>query len=178
MTDKMNVNAVDNTAMENDEFDFDFSSTSLEETLGYDNEGACAELAKDMKRGDNLSLRFYKDNEGYQSVQVESKNVASYKVRLNKGIFSWLIRYIEEGVADYAYDPKPMDPITADVEQHREDMLRLFVKGGKRIQWVPQFRERNGRINGTYIAKNGKVFFYVKRTDELIDWLREMKQAI
>jgi hypothetical protein len=57
-------------------------------------------------------------------------------------------------------------------------MLKLFVNGGKKIQWTPLFRERNGKLSGTYIARNGKVFFYVNYAEELLDWLREMKQAI
>ena len=67
----------------------------------YDNEGACAELAKDMSRGDNLSIRFTKDADNYASVWVESKNVAGYKVRLNQSILSWIMAYLEDGVAEW-----------------------------------------------------------------------------
>ena len=88
------------------------------------------------------------------------------------------MQYLETGKAEFQYDPTPMEPIEADVEAYKIDMLKLFVNGGKKIQWTPMFRERNGKLSGAYIAKHGKVFFYVERTDELIDWLREMKQAI
>ena len=146
--------------------------------LPYDNEGACAELNKDTNRGDNLSIRFSKDKEDYTCVWVESKNVASYKVRLNPEIFKLLMQYIETGKGMGQYDSTPMDPIDTDDETYKEDMLKLFVNNGKKTRWTPMFRERNGKLSGAYIAKHGKVFFYVERTDELIDWLREMKQAI
>ena len=176
---KTNFNgAADGAAKVSNDYGFNFSFPVEQPVIPYDNEGACAELAKDMERGDNLSVKFYKDNDGYTCVQVESKNVSSFKVRLNPVIFAWIMQYIETGKAECQYDPTPMEPIEADVEDYKIDMLKLFVNGGKKIQWTPQFRERNGKLSGTYIAKHGKVFFYVERTDELIDWLREMKQAI
>ena len=61
---------------------------------------------------------------------------------------------------------------------YKVDMLKLFISGGKKIQWTPLFRERNGKLSGAYVEKYGKIFFYVDYSDELIDWLREMKQAI
>ena len=174
-----NVNGAANDAAKmGNNYGFNFNLVVEQPVLPYDNEGACAELKKDMERGDNLSVKFYKDNESYTCVQVESKNVASFKVRLNPAIFAWIMQYIETGKAEFQYDPTPMEPIEADVEAYKIDMLKLFVNGGKKIQWTPMFRERNGKLSGAYIAKYGKVFFYVERTDELIEWLREMKQAI
>lgn len=159
-------------------YGFNFSLAVEQPALPYDNEGACAELDKDMKRGDNLSIKFSRDVDGYSCVWVESRNVAPYKVRLNPEIFSWLMQYLETGKAVCKYNPEPMEPIDADDETYKVDMLKLFVNSGKKIQWTPLFRERNGKLSGTYIARHGKVFFYVNYTDELIDWLREMKQAI
>jgi hypothetical protein len=71
-----------------------------------------------------------------------------------------------------------MLPIETDAEAYKEDMLKLFVQKGKKIQWTPLFRERNGKLSGTYISKYGKVFFYVNYSEELVDWLREMHQAL
>ena len=87
------------------------------------------------------------------------------------------MRYIENG-KPFECDPVPMDAIQTDDETYKTDMLRLFVNANKTIQWTPLFRERNGKLSGTHIAKYGKVFFYVECTDELLDWLRERKQAI
>lgn len=176
MSEKKNAATSATTESVNYGFNFNFEIEQL--APPYDNEGACAELAKDMQRGDNFSLRFSKDAEGYPSVWVESKNVSAYKVLLNQSIFTWIMQYIETGKAEYLYDSTPMAPIEADVEAYKIDMLKLFIRGGKKIQWAPLFRERNGKLSGTYIAKQGKIFFYVERKDELIDWLREMKQAI
>lgn len=159
------------------EYGFDFTIPVEQPTISYDNKGACDELSKDMERRDVLSLRFYKDKEGYSCLQVESKNVASYRLQLNPTNFAGLMQYLETG-KPFECDPIPMETIMTDDETYKTDMLKLFVNAGKKIQWAPLFRERNGKLNGTYIAKYGKVFFYVERTDELLDWLREMKQAI
>lgn len=159
-------------------YGFNLNSAVIKVAAPYDNDGACKELAKDMQRGDNLSIKFTKDADGYASIWVESKNVAGYKVRLNPSILSWLMAYLENGVAECQYDPEPMVSIEADGATYKVDILKIFITAGKKIQWTPLFRERNGKLSGSYIAKYGKVFFYVDYTEELIDWLRERKQAI
>ena len=179
MEDKNLNGAANGAAKANNDYGFNFSILAEKPVeTPYDNEGACAELNKDMERNDNLSIKFSKDSDGYSCVWIESRNVAPYKVRLNPEIFSWLMQYLETGKAVCKYNPEPMEPIEADDETYKVDMLKLFVNSGKKIQWTPLFRERNGKLSGTYIARHGKVFFYVNYTDELIDWLREMKQAI
>jgi hypothetical protein len=166
------ANHTDNT------YGLNLNSAVAKVAAPYDNEAACAELVKDMKRGDNLSIKFTKDSDNYPSLWVESKNVAGYKVRLNQSILSWVMAYLEDGVAECQYNPEPMAPIEGDSETYKENILKLFINAGKKIQWTPLFRERNGKLSGAYLGKHGKVFFYVKHTDELIDWLRERKQAI
>lgn len=181
MKDEKIMNQAENgisEATENYGFNFNFSNESSAIAATYDNEGACVELKKDMLRGDNLSIRFSKDNDGYPSAWIESRNVAPFKVRLNPEIFSWIMQYLETGKVEYDFDMKPMEPVEVDDDQYKVDMLKLFVNGGKKIQWTPLFRERNGKLSGTYIARYGKVFFYVSHTEEFLDWLREMKQAI
>lgn len=159
-------------------YGFNLNSAVVKVAAPYDNDGACKELAKDMQRGDNLSIRFTKDADGYASIWVESKNVAGYKVRLNPSILSWVMTYLEDGVAECQYNAEPMAPIEVDGESYKVDMLKLFISAGKKVQWTPLFRERNGKLSATYIAKHGKIFFYVNHTGELMDWLRERKQAI
>ena len=159
-------------------YGFNFAMDDAPVVAQYDNEGACAELAKDMARKDNLSIKFTKDSEGYASLWIETKNVAGYKVRLNPTIFAWVMQYLKTGNANSQYEPMPMSPIETDSDAYRVDILKLFINAGKKIQWTPLFRERNGKLSGSYIAKYGKVFFYVDYTEDLINWLRERKQAI
>ena len=81
--------------MAENDYGFDFSFPAEQSQMPYDNKGACDELSKDMKRRDVLSLRFYKDkNTSHACVQVESKNVAPYKLQLNPALFAGLMRYI------------------------------------------------------------------------------------
>lgn len=163
----------------NENYGFNFNINNEPAIVApYDNEGACAELKKDMLRGDELSIKFIKDRDGYSCAWVETKHVAPFKVRLNPEIFSWIMQYLETGKGEYNFDSTPMEPIKTEDEQYKVNILKLFVNAGKKIQWTPLFRERNGKLSGCHIARNGKVFFYVNHTEELLDWLREMKQAI
>ena len=75
------LNEAANVAANNAEntYGFNFNAAPAKVAAPYNNEEACAELAKDMQRGDNLSIKFNKDAEGYASIWVESKNVAGYK---------------------------------------------------------------------------------------------------
>ena len=173
------IGAVEQTAnkVENT-FGFKFTTAESHVVTPYDNVAACAELKKDMKRGDSLSIKFSIDTDNYPCVWVESKNVAPYKVRLNPTIFSWIMQYLDNGTVEYQYSPESMQPIEIDGEAYKVEMLQLFINGGKKIQWTPLFRERNGKLSGNYVAKYGKVFFYVKHTEELITWLRDRKQPI
>ena len=163
----------------NENYGFNLTIANQPATVApYDNEGACEELQKDMLRGDELSIKFIKDKDGYSCAWVETKHVAPFKVRLNPEIFSWIMQYLETGKVEYDFNMKPMEPIKTEDEQYKVNILKLFVNAGKKIQWTPLFRERNGKLSGCHIARNGKVFFYVNHTEELLDWLREMKQAI
>jgi hypothetical protein len=88
------------------------------------------------------------------------------------------MQYLNTGNVNSPYEPTPMAPIEVDSNSYRVDILKLFINAGKKIQWTPLFRERNGKLSCSHIAKYGKVFFYVDYTEELINWLRERKQAI
>ena len=61
--------AANDAAKMGNNYGFNFNLVVEQPVLPYDNEGACAELKKDMERGDNLSVKFYKDNDGYTCVQ-------------------------------------------------------------------------------------------------------------
>ena len=119
--------AANDAANMGNNYGFNFNLVVEQPVLPYDNEGACAELNKDMERNDNLSIKFNRDADGYTCVWVESRNVAPYKVRLNPEIFSWLMQYLETGKAVCKYNPEPMEPIDADDETYKVDMLKLFV---------------------------------------------------
>ena len=56
-------------------------------------------------------------------------------------------------------------------------ILKQLIESGKRVQFVPLFREVNNYISATSAFLRGKIFFRVERTDEILDYLRE-KEAI
>ena len=55
-------------------------------------------------------------------------------------------------------------------------VLRMFVESGKTLQYVPLFRENPQYINAVLSCFRGKVLFRIKRSEEILDYLRENKQ--
>ena len=49
---------------------------------------------------------------------------------------------------------------------------------GKTIQFVPTFRERTETISGILPCFKGKVMFRIKRTEEVLNYLRENNQIL
>ena len=93
-------------------------------------------------------------------------------------IVSYMKQYYNVALLSRGYGRRTKGYIEVDSNSYRVDILKLFINAGKKIQWTPLFRERNGKLSCSHIAKYGKVFFYVDYTEELINWLRERKQAI
>jgi hypothetical protein len=56
--------------------------------------------------------------------------------------------------------------------------MKLFVSKGFTLQLTPLFRERSGYISGFLPCRKGKITFRVKRTEELVDYLREAGQIL
>lgn len=63
------------------------------------------------------------------------------------------------------------------VESYNVAGFKQLIESGKRVQFVPLFREVNNYISATSAFLRGKIFFRVERTDEILDYLRE-KEAI
>lgn len=54
----------------------------------------------------------------------------------------------------------------------------IWIESGKRVQFVPLFREVNNYISATSAFLRGKIFFRVERTEELLSYLREKEALI
>ena len=54
----------------------------------------------------------------------------------------------------------------------------MMIETGKTIQFIPLFRERLENISGNLPCYKGKIIFRIKRTDNVLNYLRENKQFI
>lgn len=161
--------------MTNFEFNFDELLSSTNE---YDNKGAYQTLQDMMNRKEVINVKFYVDKQGYPCAWIESANVAGFKYILKNESFAGLMKYLIKGeVSDFDADPMKAEAVN-DPKGFQLNLFKRFVESGRKIQYVPLFREANGYVSANIPFFKGKIFFRVERTSELLDYLRENKQTI
>lgn len=158
-------------------FSFNFDEL-LSSTQEYDNKGAYQTLQEMMSRKEVINVKFYADKQGYPCAWIESANVAGFKYILKSESFAGLMKYLAKGeVSDFDADPMKAEAVNAP-KDFQLNLFKQFVGSGRKIQYVPLFREANGYVSANIPFFKGKIFFRVERTSELLDYLRENKQAI
>jgi hypothetical protein len=75
------------------------------------------------------------------------------------------------------FDPAPQE---YEVAKFTNDfyIMKLFVDKGMMLQCTPLFRERPGYVSAFLPCKKGKITFRVKRTEQVVNYLREAGQFI
>lgn len=159
--------------------DFSFNLSELINSQNeYDNKGAYQTLQDMMNRKEVINVKFYADKQGYPCAWIESGNVAGFKYILNDKAFTGLMKYLVKGeVSDFDANPMQTETVN-DPKGFQLNLFKRFVESGRKIQYVPLFREANGYVSANIPFFKGKIFFRVERTSELLDYLRENKQAI
>ena len=155
---------------------FNFNIPQESAIKKYDNEGAYKTLQAMMNNKEQLVVKFYSSKDGIPCAWIESKRVAGFKYELKSETFQGLMNYLENGNAsDFDSNPTKADSLGegADFQQF---ILQMFVESGKTLQYVPLFRENPQYLSAVLPCFKGKVMFRIKRTDEIIDYLRENKQ--
>ena len=144
----------------------------------YDNDGAHTEVLKMMKRGEKLSVKFGTTKTLHPYAWVESKTVAGFKYELDSERANHLIYYLMTGgVANYAGDPMKSDTVEVG-EDYQLEVMKQFIESGQTLQYVPLFRESSDKITAVKSLFRGTIYFRIPRTEENLDYLREMKQPI
>ena len=155
-------------------FNFKFEQTST--TKKYDNEGAYKTLQVMMTNKEQLVVKFYSGKDNTPCAWIESKRVAGFKYELKSETFQALMNYLYSGeVSDFDSTPAKTDTLDEGAD-FQLMVLQMFVKNGRTIQYVPLFRESPQYLSAVLPCFKGKVMFRVKRTNELLDYLRENKQ--
>ena len=159
---------------------FTINGTSVPQVEKYDNQGAHNAIKSMMQRKETLSIRLYTDKDNYPYIWIESYNVAGFKYYVTPISFKWIYTYLTTGESeDGGIKPTELTPYqTGEDNNFQLSILKQLVESGKRVQFVPLFREVNNYISATSAFLRGKIFFRVERTEELLDYLREKETLI
>lgn len=159
-------------------FNFKFNEL-LSTTNAYDNQGAYQTLQDMMNRKEVINVKFFADKQGYPCAWIESRSVAGFKYQLKGESIKGLMQYLNNNeVTEFDQDPMKVEPLSNPQEDFQLNLFKQFVESGRKIQYVPLFRESSGYISANIPLFKGKIFFRVVRTDELLSYLRENKQSI
>lgn len=159
---------------------FIINETLVPQAKSYDNTGAHNAIKSMMQRKETLSIRLYTDKDNYPYIWIESYNVAGFKYYVTPTSFKWIYTYLTTGESeDGGIQPTELTPYQTDEDNNFQlSILKQLVESGKRVQFVPLFREVNNYISATSAFLRGKIFFRVERTEELLDYLREKETLI
>lgn len=160
--------------------EFKITGTSVPVSSVYDNEGAHNQIKLMMQMEENISVKFFTTRDNYPCAWIESSKVSGFKYLFKQEGLTWLFNYLTEGNAeDFGISPMEMEPYKEGEDNNVQlSILKQVIASGKRIQFVPLFRERNGYISATAPFFKGKIYFKLQRSEELIDYLRENDQLI
>ena len=160
--------------------EFTINGTSVPQVEKYDNQGAHNAIKSMMQRKETLSIRLYTDKDNYPCIWIESYNVAGFKYYVTPISFKWIYTYLTTGESeDGGIQPTELNPYQAGEDNNFQlSILKQLIESGKRVQFVPLFREVNNYISATSAFLRGKIFFRVERTEELLDYLREKEALI
>ena len=157
-------------------FDFTLECDTPNVKQAYDNVGAYATVMEILNRNSSINVEFKLDKENFHYVWIETRGVAGFKYYLKNEAFNGIIRYLTKGeVTDFDPAPAEYEPAKFTDEFY---IMKLFVDKGFTLQFTPLFRERAGYITGFLPCKKGKITFRIKRTDAIVEYLREAGQFI
>ena len=159
-----------------DGFDYNLDCDKPSVKQVYDNAGALETLLAIMGRNANINVEFRLDKDNFHYAWIEARGVAGFKYYLKNESFNGIVRYLRSGEVT-EFDPAPQE---YEVAKWTSDfvVMKLFVDKGIMLQCTPLFRERTGYITAFLPCKKGKISFRVKRTEQIVNYLREAGQFI
>lgn len=157
---------------------FNLGSSNESAVRVYDNQGAYNTLQAMMNRKEQLTVKFYGSKDNIPCAWIESVHVAGFKYQLRTEAFTGLLNYLLNGeVTDFDTNPNETDTLEENTD-FQLAVLKMQIEAGKTIQFVPLFRERPEYISAIQPCFKGKIMFRIKRTEEILSYLRENKQAV
>lgn len=144
-------------------------------SASYDNESAYRELLSRVNNNENLTISVFIDRNNYPSFGIETKRVSRFKLRVNQNLLSLLISYLNNGIInENEIKANEVEPCEED-QDFKVDLFKLLIDAGFTPQIAPLFRTAYGYINAVFNFPNGRMYFRLERTDELMDYLADKK---
>ena len=132
----------------------------------YGNSDAHNQIKKLMLRGEKLTIGFFnEDITNYSCAWIESKTVSAFKyVIFKEDNVYWLMNYLINGEVE-DIDAKPFG-IQGEIEEEEDFQLCMLKK------FSPLPGDGSGFVRAISAFDNGKVIFKLKKTDELLEYLK------
>lgn len=152
----------------------DFKINFSANVKDYENRRAHEQVMSMMNRFQNLNVKFYVGKDYIPCAWIESRNVKGFKLQLNSGELNWLMGYLMSGRKDDAEaNPDYVERHLVEEEDFQVNIFQQLVEAGKPVRLTPRFMERSGYITGDVQLFKGVVYFVMKETPELIEYLEE-----
>lgn len=156
-------------------------SWSAQQRPAYDNKGAHQTVIAHMRKSNSLNVRFAESQDGKPYAWIDARDLQGFKLELNnQALLDELMNYITYGVLnETSVDPlyKEESELDFEDESSSEDfqtsMFKSLIDAGYRPQMTPLFRELPEFLSGSLTMLKGKIFFRIRRTEELVSYLKE-----
>ena len=163
--------------LKKEENNFDFGIDATSAVVSNDEMAEVKQVNDMMQRGERLNFRFGKNQQEIPYAWIESRNTEGFPMKINNERYHWLMNYLFNGkigdTANFTKEVKPMERTDFQWE-----VMKAFIAKGQIIQYTPLFRIKSEKISAITTCRKGKVMFYIDRTPEVLDYLREHEQHI
>ena len=142
-----------------------------------ENKKAFTELLKMMQRKELITVSYFIDENGYESVYLASPHIAKFPLRFSDGIFSFIYRYLEFGEVDESLVAPELRLIHSDFDNSNDfatNVLKRIISYGIDMPYVyiiPEIVDKPNRLTVTFRYPHGIVVFKVNRTEEIMSFL-------
>ena len=145
----------------------------------YDNVTAHNVIKQLMLKGEKLNIGFFTDINYHSCVWIEARTIKAFKYIVFPSKLQWLLTYITTGeIEDIEANPTGIGVEEEYIQDAQMYMLKMFVECKAPIQFTPLSLDRSQYITAIAPYEYGKVIFKVKRTNELLKYLRDKNAVI
>lgn len=146
-----------------------------EKLNNYGNTEAHNTIKQLMLRGEKLNIGFFNEPiTNNACAWIEARTICAFKYVIFEDNFNWLMDYLANGeVEDIDAKPFGIEGLEENEGDFQLDVLKAFIKNEIVLQFVPLSLDRSEFVSAISTFNHGKVIFKLKRTRELLEYLRE-----
>lgn len=134
----------------------------------YDNESAHQQVKLLMEQKKNLSIRVADT----PCAWISSSYITRLKYTLNTASWKWIVNYLETGNPD---DFRVFPLQKESLFNFQTTVLKALIDKKCKIYKIPFLREFQPYINLIAVFNFGKIYFRIKQTDPIVEYLNSNK---